>query len=257
MKILFLGQKPIGEQCFQILVQHSHPNQNITVAGAVSNDDCESVWWKSNEIYQYCMEHKLAFLNNRKPDEGKLVQMITDAGIDFLVSVGHQWILSKKVLELVSGRAVNLHLAKLPDYRGNFSYNHAILNGDTAYGVTLHWMTEEVDRGDYIEISEFPIQECDTAYSLYQKSLEAGIKIFRLFADRLYSGEELPHKLMQGEGCFYSRKSLDGMREIKDICDQKEMIMKSRAFYFPPFEAAYVRMDGRKYYVIPAEGDRK
>lgn len=257
MKILFLGQKPIGEQCFQILVRHSNPNQNITVAGAVSNEDSESVWWKSNEIYQYCMKHKLVFLSNRKSDEEKIVQLITDAGIDCLISVGHPWILSKKVLKLVSGCAVNLHLAKLPDYRGNFSYNHAILNGDASYGVTLHWMTEEVDRGDCIDISEFPIQECDTAYSLYQKSLDAGIKIFQLFADRLSSGEEQPHKLMHGEGCFYSRKSLDGMREIKDIRDEKEMVKKSRAFYFPPFEAAYVWMSGQKYYVIPAEGDRE
>lgn len=255
MKILFLGQKTIGEQCFKVLVQHPEYNHNVTVAGAVSNENKESVWWKSNDIYQYCMEHKLSFISNEKPNEEKIAQTIIDVGIDCLISVGHQWVLSQKILELVSGCAVNLHLAKLPDYRGNFSYNHAILNGDTSYGVTLHWMTEEVDRGDYIDIGEFPIQEYDTAYSLYQKSLDEGIKIFRRFADKLYSGEALPHKLMLGEGCFYNRKSLDGMREIKDICAQKEITRKSRAFYFPPFEAAYLQIAGRKYYVIPAEGD--
>lgn len=252
MKILFLGQKTIGERCFELLIQRQDCDHRV--AGVVSNQDRENVWWKSNGIYQYCLEHKLPFINNNKPNEEMIVQMINNVGAEFLISVGHQWILSKRVLSSVSGHAVNLHLAKLPDYRGNFSYNHAILNGDASYGVTLHWMTEEVDRGDYIDIREFPILEDDTAYSLYQKSLDEGAKAFQQFIDRFCSGESLPHKPMQGEGRFYSRKSLEGMREIRDIHDEEEMARKSRAFYFPPFEEAYVQIAGRKYYILPEKG---
>lgn len=250
MKVLFLGQKPIGEKCFEVLMKHQ--NENMSVVGAVSNQACESVWWKSNAIYNVCMENDLLFIDNSKPNEEIIKEKIKSNNIDFLVSVGHSWILSDSVLQMVSYHAVNLHLAKLPDYKGNYTYNHAILNGEKTYGVTMHWMTGKVDQGDYFLTEEFPITTRDTAYSLYQKSFEAGVKLFLSFAQKISEDEELPRVPMTGSGKFYSRKSLDGLREINNLCNTEEILRKSRAFYFPPFENAYFLIDNRKFYVVPS-----
>jgi methionyl-tRNA formyltransferase len=255
MKILFLGQKPIGERCFEILMEYQ--NENMSVAGAVSNQSCEKVWWKSNTVYNVCVENDLLFIDNSKPNEELIIENIKSNNIDFLVSVGHSWILSDSILKMVSYQAVNLHLAKLPDYKGNYTYNHAILNGEKVYGVTLHWMTDKVDQGDYFLTDEFPVAIEDTAYSLYQKSLEAGVKLFRSFAQKIKEGGEMPRIPMTGRGKFYSRKSLDGLRKINDLNNTEEVLRKSRAFYFPPFENAYFLIDNRKFYIIPSFDEKE
>lgn len=249
MRILFLGQKPIGEKCFDILMEHR--NNDLQIIGAVSNEIKENVWWNSNHIYEICVKEDIKFIDNRRKNEQQIIKLIKEENIDFIISVGHNWILSHAVLEAVMYRAVNLHLAKLPDYKGNYTYNHAILNKEKTYGVTLHWMEERVDTGDYPQINEFPIMKKDTAFSLYHKSLLEGEKLFTEFVKQLCNNEKLPKASMVGEGCFYSKHSLEGLREIKTTVDYEEIKTKSRAFYFPPFEAAYFLIDGQKFYITP------
>lgn len=248
-KIMFLGQKPIGEQCFELLLKGQNSNYSIEVA--VANKYSTNVWWHGNRIFEICKKKNIFFVDNVQKNEDILKKLIIDKKINFIVSVGHNWILSDEILQLVDYQAVNLHLAKLPDYKGNYTYNHAILNQEKTYGVTFHWMAAKVDAGDYIFVKEFPIEDDDTAYSLYIKSIDEGLGLFARFIEYINANERLPRVKMEGDGCFYSRKSLDGLREVHDCDDLKAISRKSRAFYFPPFENAYFYIDGKKYYICP------
>ncbi|MFG6334316.1 MAG: hypothetical protein K1W20_02395 [Lachnospiraceae bacterium] len=253
LRIIFLGQKPIGERCFEQL--WSGQNDHYRIVAAVSNRDQSEVWWNGNRIYERCVEENIIFIDNSKRNEDQIREVIIRENINFIVSVGHGWIVSDEILKLVDYRAVNLHLAKLPEYQGNFTYNHAILNGEKSYGITFHWMSARVDKGDCIFTKEFSIRDDDTAYSLYLKSVDEGVWVFRRFIDYISSGKELPRKPMEGEGHFYSRNSLQGLREMKWNDTPQNIARKSRAFYFPPFENAYFVIDGKKYFVYPKESD--
>lgn len=249
LKIMFLGQKPIGELCFEQLLAGQNSNYNIVAA--VSNKDKENVWWNGNKIYERCKDENIAFLDNLKRNEEQIKELIINEKINSIVSVGHGWILSNEILELVDYEAVNLHLAKLPEYQGNFTYNHAILNGEKEYGVTLHWMTQHIDFGDYIFIKYFPVSDDDTAYSLYLKAVDEGMILFNQFIDFISEGKKLPRKQMEGEQHFYSRTSLQGLRQMQCSDKPEDIARKSRAFYFPPYESAYFLIGGKKYYVYP------
>lgn len=248
-RVLYMGQKPIGERCFELLALNQ--NDCYQIAGVVSNQSVQNVWWHSNKPYQYSREHEIAFIDNEKRNEDAIIELIQKRNINLIISVGHNWILSEEILNTVKHEAVNLHLAKLPDYKGNYTYNHAILNGEKQYGVTLHWMDKKVDEGDYIYTALFRITDDDTAYSLYQKSIVEGEKVFEKYICCLKEDKSVPRKKIEGEGNFYSKSSLKGLREIKEIADSNEIQIKSRAFYFPPFESAYLLIGGKKYYIIP------
>lgn len=254
LKILFLGQKPIGELCFEILWKSQNSNYNIVAA--VSNMDKSEVWWHRNSIYEQCMSEDIVFVDNSKRNEERIKELIVTESVNFIVTVGHRWILSDQLLALVDYRAVNLHLAMLPEYQGNFTYNHAILNHEKEYGVTLHWMTAKVDMGDLVFTRKFPIRDDDTAYSLYLRSVDVGTALFREFIDYICEGKELPRKPMMGQACFYSRNSLLGLRHIQSGDEPESIARKSRAFYFPPFENAYMLIHGKKYYVYPEESEK-
>lgn len=250
-RVLYMGQKPIGEKCFKILIDNQ--NVNYKVVGLVSNQSCEKVWWHSNDIYRYGLKNGLPFIDNEHPNEDKVIELIRKEKVNFVISVGHNWILSEEILEIVKYESVNLHLAKLPEYKGNYTYNHAILNNEGEYGVTLHWMDKMVDRGDYIFAEQFKITDEDTALSLYEKSNKIGQKLFEKLIICIKEDMNIPRNPMEGEGKFYSRGSLQGLREISNLYDTDEIQRKSRAFYFPPFESAYVMISGKKFYIIPSD----
>ena len=248
-KVLFLGQKPIGEACFKILTSREY--KNIRLVAVVSNSSVQNVWWKSNVPYLFAKKQGIDFIDNYARHTKEIKDCIKKNDVNFIISIGHNWIVDKETIDMVFENAVNLHLAMLPMYQGNFTYNHAILNHEKEYGVTLHFMREEVDTGDYLFMPKFKISKKDTAYSLYEKSINLGISVFEALIQILESDDKLPRHKMIGEAHFYDKHSIDGKREIKDISNIADVVTRSRAFYFPPFENAYFINQDTKYYIQP------
>ncbi len=248
IRILYLGQKPIGERCFHVLLESDYSNLRVT--GVVTNASAK-VWWSTNDIYSLCNKRGIPVIDNAKRHESDIMQLIRKYKINALLSVQHNWILPDEMLKLVGEHAYNLHLAKLPNYSGYNAFNHALLNDDKVYSVTLHRMVSKVDAGDVAFEETFPIDPDETAYSLYTKANEAGVKLFGALIKALGEGVTLPRQAITGEGRFYARDALNLHREIKDVSNIEDVTRKARAFYFPPFEPAYFTVLGRKYYVTP------
>ncbi|EKD28639.1 MAG: WbcV protein [uncultured bacterium] len=249
IRIIFLGQKTIGEKCFDYLVKQQ--DSRISVCAVVSNDSCQT-WWGDNRIFRLSRELSIPFISNQKRQTRKILEIIKKTNANTLLSVQHPWILEKPILSAVRFKALNFHNAKLPDYRGYNSINHAILNKDKLYTTTVHWMNEKVDQGDIAYEKSIKISPDETAFSLYKKSQKESFKLFKKVTERLKKGLELPRVKMTviSNGRFYGRNSLNALRQI-NVPDSDELELKSRAFYFPPFEPAYVNKGRKKYYVLP------
>lgn len=54
-------------------------------------------------------------------------------------------LIKEEWIRAASVAAVNFHSAPLPEYRGVFAFNFAILNGDGEYGVTAHLLGKKFD----------------------------------------------------------------------------------------------------------------
>ena len=225
---------------------------NIRLAAVVSNEDAETCWWGTNGIYKYSRLNGIPFIPSEVRNNEKIAQYIKDYNIDCLISNGYGWIIPGDIIDMVKGNAFNLHLAPLPQYGGNYTYNHAILNGEREYGITLHYMTSVVDCGDYIYRPMFEVDVDETAYSLYKKSMKVAIDSFVRLLSVLNRGDTPDRYPMTGERCLFRRESMDDLRRILDLRDVEEVDRKSRAFYFPPFEGAYfIGKNEKKYYVLP------
>lgn len=249
IRILFLGQKWLGERCFDILQKLQ--SDSVCICGVVSNSSTE-VWWQTNTIYQRCLSTGIPLIANDKRNDAAIVSMIAEMNVNTIISVQHPWIIPQESISLVNDRAFNLHNARLPTYRGHNACNHAILNGDQYYTSTLHWMVAEVDAGAIAFEETVEVAPDDTARSLYEKAIESGQMVFQRLLSHLMQRQPIPHKPISGTGVLYSRNSLDHFREIRDITNPEEVDRKSRALFFPPFEPAYYRLSGKKHYVLPA-----
>ncbi len=82
-------------------------------------------------------------------------------GCDIFLSVSFDQIFRKRLLELPPMKVVNCHSGKLPFYRGKCPLIWALINGETEFGITAHYMDEGIDTGDIILQRIFPISDED------------------------------------------------------------------------------------------------
>jgi len=211
------------------------------VCAVVSNDSIVSGLGEPL-LYQEAKKDNLMFISNDQRNEDRILSVIKEKHVDYLLSVQHIWVLSKNLLDAVK-EAYNIHNAKLPEYKGYYSISHAILNGDKTYTSTAHYMIPKVDSGDIIFEKSVPIEENDTAKSLYDKTIESCKFLADKLINHVANGWEIPRKKIEGEGKFYNKASLDKYKVMEPEQITKQIVC---AMYFPP-QTARIKLKGETY----------
>lgn len=88
---------------------------------------------------------------------------------DLLLVVAYGQIIPEEILNIPKYGPINVHGSLLPKYRGPTPIQAAILNGDSATGITLILMAEKVDSGPIIAQSKVDIQPKETFSQLYAR----------------------------------------------------------------------------------------
>jgi formyltetrahydrofolate-dependent phosphoribosylglycinamide formyltransferase len=123
----------------------------------------------------------------------RLEEDLVAAGVDLVVQGG--WLCLWKISPRYENRVMNIHPALLPCFGGKGMWGHhvheAVLSaGCKVSGCTVHFCTNEYDRGPIIVQRTCPVQDDDTADTLAERVFEqeclAYPQAIRLFAeDRL------------------------------------------------------------------------
>jgi methionyl-tRNA formyltransferase len=69
---------------------------------------------------------------------------------------------------------INLHGSLLPKYRGAAPINWAVINGETETGVTTFKLKHEIDTGDVLFQTKFPIHATDNAGTVHDTMMLIG-----------------------------------------------------------------------------------
>lgn len=241
MRILFVGHGDIAKASLNILLDET-PSQ--TVCGLV----CPQTFFdniKCNTLPKFVLD-----MNNK--NEPKLISLINDCKPDIIFSVQYPWIFSADVIRTMNGKIINLHNAKLPDYRGHHSISYAIINGDRFYTSTLHWVALEVDRGFLIKETSVVVDDNETAHSLWNKTYLSCLNLIKAFFTSVSIVSDIPKgKKIPSGGRFYSKNLINTYKCITKIEDLNSLDLYARAFYFPPYEPAYLNVNGSKVYLVP------
>ncbi|WP_377894138.1 phosphoribosylglycinamide formyltransferase [Alteromonas sp. R78001] len=99
---------------------------------------------------------------------------------DYIVLAGFMRILTPEFVNTFSGKLVNIHPSLLPKYKGLNTHQQAIDNGDEEHGVSVHFVTPELDGGPVIIQSRVPVFEDDTAVDLADRVQEQERRIYPL-----------------------------------------------------------------------------
>jgi len=152
---------------------------------------------------------------------------------DLVVSVLTQHIFTPSEIERVPKGIVNLHPAPLPELRGCNSYSHAIINGHTEYGVTLHYVDAGIDTGQIIRQKRWQIGQ-RTARELHDIAQLMAVQMFAEAWPTFASGYRAASEPQLGPATYYPRTSLEPYRDLGWHPPQHRDRIR-RALTFPPF----------------------
>ena len=114
-----------------------------------------------------CIDHRE--YATREAFDAALVQRLQEASPDLVILAGFMRILTPVFLDAFAGRLLNIHPSLLPKYTGLNTHQRAIDAGDSIAGVTVHFVTAELDGGPPVIQAKVPVEPGDDATSLEAK----------------------------------------------------------------------------------------
>ena len=111
-----------------------------------------------------CIDHR-AFPSREAFDQA-LVEELAARAADLVILAGFMRILTPVFIKPFAGRLLNIHPSLLPKYPGLHTHQRALDAGDTEAGVTVHFVTPELDGGPPIVQARVPIVAGDNAQTL-------------------------------------------------------------------------------------------
>lgn len=107
-------------------------------------------------------------------DPQRVIATLAPYAPDMIVLAGFMRAVRPEIIEAFEGRVVNIHPSLLPAYGGKGMYGHhvheaVIAAGEAKSGVSVHYVTEEIDGGEIIMQEEIPLTPEDTAQTLEEK----------------------------------------------------------------------------------------
>jgi len=122
---------------------------------------------KDRDIETQVIDHKE--FASREDFDVALMRCIDDYQPDLVVLAGFMRILTADFVIRYHGRMLNIHPSLLPKYQGLNTHQRALDAGDEQHGVTVHFVTEELDGGPNVIQAVVPVYDGDDATSLQQR----------------------------------------------------------------------------------------
>ncbi|PWS31504.1 phosphoribosylglycinamide formyltransferase [Pedobacter paludis] len=95
-----------------------------------------------------------------------VIDLLKNLDIDFIVLAGFLWLVPQNLIAAYPGRIINIHPAILPKFGGKGMYgdhvhNAVMVAGETEGGITIHYVDENYDEGEYIYQAKYKIDKND------------------------------------------------------------------------------------------------
>lgn len=105
----------------------------------------------------------------REQFDQAMMQSIDSFKPDLIVLAGFMRILSAAFVKHYGAKVLNIHPSLLPAYPGTNTHQRVLDAGETEHGVSVHFVTEELDAGPVIAQEKIKIEANDTAETLADK----------------------------------------------------------------------------------------
>jgi phosphoribosylglycinamide formyltransferase 1 len=142
---------------------------------------------------------------DRTSYDAALVRLLAEYEPKLVVLAGFMRILTPHFIGAFAGRILNVHPSLLPNYRGLHTHRRALEAGETLHGVSIHFVTEELDGGPVVVQAEVPILPGDSETTLSARVQRGEHRIYPQAIDWFARGR----LLLQGGRAWLDGRPLD------------------------------------------------
>ncbi|EGG35525.1 methionyl-tRNA formyltransferase [Paenibacillus sp. HGF5] len=223
MNIVFMGTPAFAVPSLEMLIAEGY-----TIAAVVTQPDRPQGRKKvltPTPVKEAALRHGIPVLQPQRLRNPEAVAELAEYKPDLIVTAAYGQILPKSVLDMPALGCLNVHGSLLPAYRGGAPIQRSIINGESVTGITLMYMAEGLDTGDMIARAEVPIEDDDTAGTMFEKLSQAGAELLRRELPRLVKGkvEAEPQddsKATYAPNLTRDDEKIDWSRTSREIYDQ-------------------------------------
>ncbi len=158
-----------GSNLQALIDQSLSGHLDITIKAVISNK-ADAFGLKRAEqagIPTHHLNHKE--FESRESFDAALQACIDQHQPQLVVLAGFMRILSEGFTRHYQGRMLNIHPSLLPKYKGLNTHQRAIDAGEKFHGVSVHFVSAELDAGAVIVQAKTPIETDETVDTLSQK----------------------------------------------------------------------------------------
>lgn len=161
MKIGYFGDGPWAHQAFKKIVA----DETIKIVFlTVRYDKRDQILIKLAE------EHGIPVEIYRNINSDNFLSAVGKYKADLFVSMSFNQIFKTKTINFPKLKTINCHAGKLPYYRGRNILNWALINDESEFGITVHYVDEGIDTGDIILQRCYPITDDDNYGTLLERA---------------------------------------------------------------------------------------
>ncbi len=162
-----------GGSNLQALIDQQLASQlPIDIVAVISNKDNVMGLERARNagIPSHVIDHK--HFSDRESFDAELANSINNYQPDLVVLAGFMRILTSGFVQQFHGKMLNIHPSLLPKYQGLNTHQRALDAGDNCHGVSVHFVTEELDGGPAVIQAIVPILQNDNADVLAKRVLQ-------------------------------------------------------------------------------------
>jgi phosphoribosylglycinamide formyltransferase 1 len=120
----------------------------------------------------------------------QIVKLLQERNIDILILAGFMHMVDAEIVRAYRGRILNIHPSLLPAYGGKGMWGHhvheaVIAAGEKLSGVTVHQVSEEIDKGEIVMAESVEILPEDTPETLESKIHPIEYRLYPLAIEKL------------------------------------------------------------------------
>ena len=148
MRILFMGTPEFAVEQLKRLVETGHE-----ICGVFTQPDKpknRGMKMTFSPVKEYALTHGMEVYQPTKMRDGNALAIVRELQPELIVVAAYGRILPEDILTLPPFGSINVHSSVLPKYRGAAPINWAILDGQKETGVTIMYMTRDLDAGDIV-----------------------------------------------------------------------------------------------------------
>ncbi len=192
----------------------------LELVAVVTTPDNGQMWWPG--VANLCQKNEIPLHRYHESFNATFDY----ADVDWCFLLSWKYVIPTELIEHPKLGVINLHYSLLPEYRGVYPVNWAIIEGKEKTGVTYHLISEKIDAGRIICQRATQIRLSDTARTLQLRLDDLAYELFDEILNLAIRGNIRQSAFMppsEALGSYWSRadfiesNELDLSREYRAI----------------------------------------